>query len=100
MSRLRYHIANTLYHLFPSRFCWADLACWQMGGEPFWRILKHWGEPTGCIVDSKVPNDDHSCYCGSWYKGKNCMSKEGKKLLSEMRNEQETEELITNEPPF
>ena len=96
---LRYHIANTLYKLFPKRFCWADLTKWQIGEEPFFRILKHWGEPTGCIVDSKIPCSN-SCYCGSWYKGKNCHTKEGRELLKEIEAERETEELITNEPPF
>lgn len=96
---IRYHIANTLYKLFPNRFCWAELACWLLGTEPFWWLLKHWGQPNDCITDSK---DDkiNSCYCGCWYKGENCFTNEGKKLLKEMHAEQETEELITNEPPF
>lgn len=98
MSRLRYHIATSLYKLFPSRFCWADLACWQMGGEPFWKLLKHWGRPGGCITDSK-DEKTNSCYCGSWYKGKHCASRQGRKMLEEMRNEQAAEPL-TDELPF
>lgn len=96
---IRYHIANSLYRLFPSRFCWADLACWQMGNEPFFRLFKHWSRPGGCIRDSKDERTN-SCYCGSWYKGHNCHSKEGKKLLKEIEAARETKELITNEPPF
>ncbi len=99
MKRLRYHIAARIYKVFPRRFCWADLASWQMGGQPFFYLFRHWGKPTGCIIDSKV-SDTKDCYCGSWYNGKHCTSKEGREMLEEMNVERETEELITNEPPF
>lgn len=97
---IRYHIATTLYKLFPSRFCWADLAKWQIGEESFFKLFNHWGKPTGCINDSE-DKKTNSCYCGTWYKGHHCASKEGRKLIQEMKAKQErATELLTDEPPF
>lgn len=102
MKKLKLFIAHRLYKLFPSRFCWADLAAWSCTKESWWKVFKYISKPKGCIVESmgKITekSDCEGCYCGCWVNGHHQDSYQGKKQLEAYKEKQK--ERDPKELPF
>lgn len=97
-KKFRSWFANLLYKIFPTRFCWADLAGWIVSGG---NLFKMFGRPHGCVLDSMEKdleiNDSDTCYCGTWHKGHHCRTRQFKLLVGKLKKENNAQ---SDEMPF